>query len=186
MKPFAAQMNGSPLSRVTSSFSNAQPLRCRYAIPAQRPLCVASQKLDSDPWPGEDAPGTGHRHFPELWQQGNGSDEHKSSDLFDMRSASEVVEMFDNFLQPGEQSSEGAAVQDPHGAPAGEVARRYADSGPTTGNRRRPEAMIDRDVRDTERTSEHFDLRSASEVASKFAALPGAANNAVSSSQSEV
>lgn len=67
-----------------------------------------------------------------------------------------------------------APVEDPHGgAPAGEVARRYADSGPSTGSRRRPEVMIDRDVRDKERTAERFELRSAQEVASRFALLPG-------------
>lgn len=67
-------------------------------------------------------------------------------------------------------------MEDPHdGIPAGVVAGRYADGGPTTGSRRRPAAMIDRDVRDTERTAERFELRSAQEVASRFASLPGAA-----------
>ena len=65
-------------------------------------------------------------------------------------------------------------VEDPTGGtPADEAARRYADSGPSTGSRRRPEVMIDRDVRDTERTAERFQLRSAQEVASRFASLPG-------------
>ena len=70
------------------------------------------------------------------------------------------------------------------GSPAGIEARHYAD-GPSTGNRRRPEAMIDRDVRDKERTSEHFELRSAQEVAARFASLPGSAGNASSATMPE-
>ncbi len=77
-------------------------------------------------------------------------------------------------------------VEDPHGAPAGVVARRFADSGPTTGRRTRPEAMIDRDVRDKERTAEQWELKTAEEVASQFASLPGAANGAASSSMMDV
>ena len=76
-------------------------------------------------------------------------------------------------------------VQDPHGAPAGVVAGRFADSGPTTGKRTRPDVMIDRDVRDTERTTEQWELKTAEEVASQFASLPGTANHAVTSSMTE-
>ena len=77
------------------------------------------------------------------------------------------------------RAQHGAPLEDPHdGAPAGVMARRYQDGGPTTGARRRPDAMIDRDERDTERTAERFELRSAQEVASRFASLPGAAGEA--------
>ena len=76
----------------------------------------------------------------------------------------------------------GDDVTDPHGAPAGVVAQRFADSGPTTGRRTRPDVMIDRDLRDTERTTEQWELKTAEEVASQFASLPGAANGAASSS----
>ena len=77
-------------------------------------------------------------------------------------------------------------VEDPHGAPAGVVAQRFADSGPTTGRRTRPEVMIDRDIRDKERTTEQWELKTAEEVASQFASLPGAASGAVSSSVTDV
>jgi len=45
--------------------------------------------------------------------------------------------------------------------------------------------MIDRDVRDTERTTEQWELKTAEEVASQFASLPGTANHAVTSSMTE-
>jgi len=45
--------------------------------------------------------------------------------------------------------------------------------------------MIDRDVRDMERTTEQWELKTAEEVASQFASLPGTANHAVTSSMAE-
>lgn len=74
---------------------------------------------------------------------------------------------------PTEEAISGAA--NPQGGAQEEVEDRVYADGPSTGNRRRPEAMIDRDVRDKDRTAERFELRSAQEVASRFESLPGAA-----------
>ncbi|KAK9820342.1 hypothetical protein WJX72_009210 [[Myrmecia] bisecta] len=112
--------------------------------PAARPMqnarlpCTARRTVHLQPaFPGEDAPGTGSRHFPEGMP--SRSHEYEKPERFDMKSTRECYKEFPLlvrassplFSNPSEDLRQ----------PAGLVVQRAPDMGPTTGQRKRPEPI---------------------------------------------
>ncbi|KAK9908676.1 hypothetical protein WJX75_001313 [Coccomyxa subellipsoidea] len=89
------------------------------------------------PFPGEDAPGTGRRHFPEEVPEPKVSVAERP-ESFEMRSTQDMYKEFPGLIRSSYPLYiRTAGPQEP----LGEVELRAEDAGPATRNRRRPEPV---------------------------------------------
>lgn len=79
-------------------------------------------------FPGEDAPGTGHRHFPSVSEL----ELHLPPQSHEMKSTKECYKDFPTFARAS------CPLSIPSKAPSGRDVMRSPDSGPATGYRRMP------------------------------------------------
>ncbi|CAL8461851.1 g1382 [Coccomyxa elongata] len=128
--PNTQRSSGAQLRHPAPKHGSGVPL---YTAPRRRSVGRHSQT----PFPGEDAPGTGRRHFPEEVPESKVSVAERP-ESFEMRSTQDMYKEFPGLIRSSYPLYvRNAGPQEP----LGEVERRAEDAGPATRNRRRPEPV---------------------------------------------
>ncbi|GMH37144.1 hypothetical protein BSKO_05017 [Bryopsis sp. KO-2023] len=123
------------LAQVTGGFTTRAPVAdARVGSKAARQVSSTINPRTSDSirrireFPGEDAPGTGHRHFPRVTE----GDVRVAHQKHEMKTTAECYKEFAGL------SRASCPIEIKDHSPSGADVKKSPDAGPATGHRRRP------------------------------------------------